>query len=816
MGARQQQGQQAAVFELRAWSGLSILDPTTMARPGQLERAENVIVTKLGGLKTVEGHRRENSGFGEILGYYRFHKNDQVQTLVFDDNGKFYVNGSEVQSGLDTSAEWSFAAHERQVIMTNGVDPPLKWDGTVLGELGLASANTGTASLSAAVGTQESKTVHNMEGWTEVKQNRSGSARTSYIVFGDTSIAVELRPGQDAEAKITGLNLDLSTFDGGASVADQDYMKLKVSAATGSKKRKDIGRIRLQVDVNLGDFATDYYEAEIDESDFPAGERYDSVFSEPGFITLHIKRERFVRVGGTGGQDWSTTVGLRIIGESKGSQGISQLTQAERDRIDEIRNWKIPFWEDKLARGEDVAKANAKLAFWRAELNSLLPPPASGARFSFWLFNWDLVGGYDPDGQPLAYTVTVGDGSTESAGAQVVELDVYRSKVDLTNIITGGSSITQRTIYRKDPLFGSFKKLDDILDNTTTTYTDDTDTLDLGSEIRSQATKPAPISKYVIAHFSRLIWANIDTGSHEYNWSGLGVNFETTDQGPEPLSDPDDDIQGLVSDGQVATLFTKSSIWTVQGDASSSFFELKHRVSRGAAAPRSIAPAESVTFFLARDSIYAWNGQTAQKVGAGKIDEIVQTRLDPANISEAAGVYWPDKARYMLAYTFLSGSENNRVLMYDLETGAATEAEVDVKGWHYDKIDRRLFFWDYDGNVFEWGVSDQFDADDDPTIPWDVWTTGIAVGSVHRRKRWSKLSMDIGGEGTAIFELWVDGDSTPAWASNEKQVSGREHAVYQLRNQVVGRWVRLRARGQGRLDHLGAAFEVYATGEEVF
>jgi hypothetical protein len=103
---------------------------------------QNCHVSDHGSIAKIPGYTKVNtSGVSETLTTgFEFKKTDGTAQILVAGGGKiFKVNGSaltEIKTGLDTGANVYFSMMNNICIMTNGVDAPMKYDGTTVSALG--------------------------------------------------------------------------------------------------------------------------------------------------------------------------------------------------------------------------------------------------------------------------------------------------------------------------------------------------------------------------------------------------------------------------------------------------------------------------------------------------------------------------------------------------------------------------------------------------------------------------------------------------------------------------------------------------------
>lgn len=109
-------------------------------------------------------------------------------------------------------------------------------------------------------------------------------------------------------------------------------------------------------------------------------------------------------------------------------------------------------------------------------------------------------------------------------------------------------------------------------------------------------------------------------------------------------------ITAMCSVGGVLAVFKRNAIWIAQSDGSADgyvAFPLPGNV--GCIAPRSVAVAGGIAWFLAEDGIYTFNGERVEKKSR-RIDGLLQKELSSSNATAAIGVYHTVMNQYRLYY----------------------------------------------------------------------------------------------------------------------------------------------------------------------
>ena len=155
--------------------------------------------------------------------------------------------------------------------------------------------------------------------------------------------------------------------------------------------------------------------------------------------------------------------------------------------------------------------------------------------------------------------------------------------------------------------------------------------------------------------------------------------------------------------------------------------------SRGCIAPNSIVNVGDFAFYLAEDDFYAFNGQTSQALGAGKIAKHFFSKLDQDARHLIYGA--ADTINKIVFWTYPENGgagDADRLIMFNWETGMWTEASNDFSG---GSIAAYMIFEDAtQGYTVDGPELGPLDIDDPANFgfPLDsrVWTGGKPVLSV--------------------------------------------------------------------------------------
>lgn len=342
----------------------------------------------------------------------------------------------------------------------------------------------------------------------------------------------------------------------------------------------------------------------------------------------------------------------------------------------------------------------------------------------------------------------------------------------LIDIPLGPSGTTSRYIYRTSGNSSkvnvladtTFYLVDEISDNTTTTYTDgESDATIEADNAPTWATSSGgtnvtpPLMRYILIHDESLFGASNSTYLSDVYWSDT-YNPDVFSPADYVQVRPDDgdEIMFLREQLGILTIAKKKTIQKLYTDTvSSSNWTLSDPFSFiGCISPYSVANTPKGIFYLAWEGLHRFTGQRSELVSDAvtpEINDILQS-----SIRKVAGYYYRNE--YHLAYTSISSGEfnNNRVLVYDLVRDAYAKDYKEINSFvAFDSgTDFGVLYHgssDTDGNVYADNGStnflfkrlkSEFDAgtfDDARTIgtesapeieiAWDI-TIDEAVGTI--------------------------------------------------------------------------------------
>lgn len=299
------------------------------------------------------------------------------------------------------------------------------------------------------------------------------------------------------------------------------------------------------------------------------------------------------------------------------------------------------------------------------------------------------------------YMVAFDDGSTyyySEARSNAIQTGAAVYNITLTDIPLGPTGTTTRSIFRCEGQADraatlaldndSFKLVDTIGDNTTTTYNDSVDDGSLTTVYSTWITNNSanavtpPLMRYIIVHDEKLFGATNSTYLSDVYWSDTyNPDFFYATDFIQVRPDDGDEVTFLREQLGILTIGKKTTIQKFYTeDTSDTDWTLSDPFSFvGCPAPYSVANTPKGIFYLSWDGIYTFTGQKSNKVSDAVTPEIYD--ILQSNIGKTAGFYY--KNEYHLAYTSMASgvTYNNRVLVYDFDRDAYARDHKDINSW---------------------------------------------------------------------------------------------------------------------------------------
>lgn len=282
------------------------------------------------------------------------------------------------------------------------------------------------------------------------------------------------------------------------------------------------------------------------------------------------------------------------------------------------------------------------------------------------------------------YKVAFYDGTTyhySTARSNPILTGATVRDVTLTDIPLGPEGTTHRYVYRTEGKASqaaveaetTYYQLVDISDNTTRTYNDaksdatiSVDPAPTWGTVSSGVNATPPLGALCTIHNERLFIGGNKTNLSEIYWSDtFNPDYFDPDNLRPIREDDGDSVTFLKTHLGILTIGKQNTIQKFYTeDENSDNWVVSDPFTRiGCPAPYSVANSPVGIIYLARDGLYAFNGQTSTYL-SDAIKPVIDDVL-PTNITSVWGHWF--KNEYHMAYTSSeSGSTtNNRVLVFD-------------------------------------------------------------------------------------------------------------------------------------------------------
>lgn len=562
---------------------------------------------------------------------------------------------------------------------------------------------------------------------------------TGYDLHGVQGLFIQGDPGIVVSAtKNVGLNL----YDG---FDNDDVFKIIVAA----KKWSRVAGVSFEVDVNNGDFTTDYYRCKMPLKDIIAARKES--------ITIYIRKHPqdvdvaanskfrygvFERVGQTTDKDWRSVVALRVKVEiiDDGSGFGTRFW---------FRSWTMIGNEDNTLEGDDFRV----------------------------YYTYTTDDGHESNPSPPSDSITVNHGSinvtdlADSDDEQVTGKHVY---------LTGGSL---GAVYRCDGAKEAADGADDPGPVTGTTYTiiasaDDLTNFDVVME--EDHDDPPTADGVAGPYYGRLLAFK---GSRFY-WTHQNKPYAFANpDGPDgdwnDLDENAGDIKFISVSVHEAFLYCENEIFILMGDPADAFGEV-HPSGITMGTPSRFGVAKIATggdVAYLGGGIYLVDGTTARKISA-KIEPIFQGRAvglwdgttaqpieDPSTVAVGYddGIVWVSHSNGTLKCDLLSGRwfQDSRVF-----TCFQAESEVGILG--AIKTTNKVVHLNF-------GFSDNGQA-----IPLNFLSKAYDFGMNDSEKRVEDITLfsDTGGQDLTVTVYYAEGVGE-AFTLN---TFGRQRTIFQLNN----------------------------------
>jgi|GEM_PF-4303335 len=288
------------------------------------------------------------------------------------------------------------------------------------------------------------------------------------------------------------------------------------------------------------------------------------------------------------------------------------------------------------------------------------------------------------------------DGESNSNATPTAITPAANKKIELTNIPTGNSRVTQRKLYRTEGDGTTFKLLTTIEDNTTTSYSDNTPDSGLGADIDTDNTySNLQNCKFNINHKSRMWYAgDPNNPSTLYYSKALHPESNPSTYTWAIGSQDGDVITGLAVNLGALIIFKKYSTWVITGDlptgASADMVLEQVNPSIGCVGFKTIDHAGNDLLFMTPSNgvqrLHRIILAETESMDAEALSYKIEPTIDALNndmLYKAHAAVWNNK--YYLFVPHDTATECDRCLVLDLRDMNA-EYENTIRWTQYDNM----------------------------------------------------------------------------------------------------------------------------------
>ncbi len=623
---------------------LSYLPPGDLVSEPDALALTNFRADQQGALRSRLGHTSLYTGLGNVRSLIKAlgHRYAGSDTL--------YLDGGSHESGF--SGEPMGLVDWKQWLWVMDQTKQGKSDGTDFRDWTIEAPEDPPTVAPATEVTETVVTFDSSESW-NVDPSGDDSFNSSDQQEGSDCLEIAVPGDQTYTLELSGLSLDLSEI-GGEDASDDDVHRIWVFC----KQFKKLDEITLEVDVNGGDFSTDYYTATIPRKLIKKARK--------GWFRFEVRKRQLVdplttqpiedkkdlpffnRIGATDAKDWSTVAAVRIKLDARAACTV---------RFD---LWEVFGSVTGTIEGEDIQYFYTYVNDSGHESN---PSPASAKK----AFN--------------------------RTGAALSDLDA-----------SADPQVTGKHVYRTGGTLGAvYRVTDEPIANATTTYTDtasDDDIRRLGFQMETDNDAPPAAAGLVGPYYGRLIAYQTSANKNRFFWTKQHKPYAfpgaAKDKGNfNDIGDTNEKIVGATMRTQMLRFYKENTIWRLIGDPD----DVSGNVDITGAKIGLIGKSAVCTgpgdldFFQGMEGIYAFNGDSARKISQ-KLDPIFKglsvvingsTTVQPVSSSNRdKSVLEYVNGRLKYSYAEQGQSSPNVTLELDFDTGNWTKDSRGFTALNYE------------------------------------------------------------------------------------------------------------------------------------
>jgi len=301
----------------------------------------------------------------------------------------------------------------------------------------------------------------------------------------------------------------------------------------------------------------------------------------------------------------------------------------------------------------------------------------------------NLTGDYQ---YQVTFVTTSGAETNPSSSSTIVSPS--SEQVDMTAIPTGTGDVASRKIYRTEAGESTFYYLATISDNTTTTYTDDTIDVNLGSAIApSTHTDPPSNGKFPAVYKEFLFLVDPDFPTRAYfSHQSYPEIFDTTEGTGNYLQVGLNDGQEIIGIKALrGTLFgfKERSTWPIVGSDANDFKVATQPLTSSIGLyHKSMAYVDigkgDMIVGLSKHGLYLFDGYTYENIGVQRQSGIDITTfidgLDKNQLNWASGYNDVKKSKYRLTVREAGYAYNNKEIIWDYKRNRIAITDIAHNG----------------------------------------------------------------------------------------------------------------------------------------
>lgn len=374
-----------------------------------------------------------------------------------------------------------------------------------------------------------------------------------------------------------------------------------------------IASVSIAVDVNAGDFTTDYYTCEIPRVRWGNSRK---VWVQLDLLRGAASTEEILRNDyeyATLRADLDTLRQQIDNGTLDPADADYQIRYLE-DALEQARTRVLSYAAGFRRTGSTSGKSWATAKAVRITLRITQPTYV-------WLDEMTIFGGVGGsfEGEVL-YRVTFDTAASHETnpGPASTSVAVSRQGVALSNIPTSADAqVTKRHIYRGgQTLGGSFYRVHTLNDNVTTIWTDTVsdDQATDGVRLRDDRDPPPAALGLAGPYYNRLVAFNTSAFPNRFWWTRVNLPQYWPPTSYNDVGDRNSGILAVTQHGRILTFYKNGSIHILAGDPEDGGILEEADSTVGILGPKAVANAGDVDYFAGPDGIYEFNLRAPRKI----------------------------------------------------------------------------------------------------------------------------------------------------------------------------------------------------------